>query len=96
MQDIFSLTVCALFSQALRTTILHHLGTVAFGSLIIALIRTIRAVVSYFQRKLKKTHNKVRATTYALLSAQLCCRSMSQQLLQLKEVSYLCPCPQPQ
>lgn len=45
--------------QALRTTILHHLGTVAFGSLIIAIIRTIRAVVSYFQRKLKKTHNKV-------------------------------------
>lgn len=45
--------------QALRTTIVHHLGTVAFGSLLVAIVRTIRAVVAYFQRKLKKTHNKV-------------------------------------
>jgi choline transporter-like protein 2/4/5 len=56
--------------QALGQTILHHLGTVAFGSLIVAVIRTIRAVVSYFQRKLKKTHNKL--AEYLLCCVQCC------------------------
>ena len=56
--------------QALGQTIMHHLGTVAFGSLIIAIIRTIRAVVAYFQRKLKQTHNK--AAEYLLCCMQCC------------------------
>ena len=43
----------------MRTTTLHHLGTVAHGSLIIAIIKTIRAVIAYIQRKAKKMHNKV-------------------------------------
>jgi hypothetical protein len=43
---------------------------VAFGSLIVAVIRTIRAVVSYFQRKLKKTHNKL--AEYLLCCVQCC------------------------
>ena len=38
---------------------MHHLGTVAFGSLIIAIIKTIEAVLAYIQRQAKKSHNKV-------------------------------------
>jgi hypothetical protein len=44
--------------QAIRTTIVHHLGTVAHGSLIIAIIKTIRTVIAYIQNKAKKMHNK--------------------------------------
>ena len=47
------------FKQAIRTTIRYHLGTVAFGSLIIAIIKTIRTVLAYIQRQAKKSKNKV-------------------------------------
>ena len=36
---------------AFHTTCRYHLGTVAFGSLIIALVKTARAVVAYLQVK---------------------------------------------
>jgi len=39
-------------------TIRFHLGTIAFGSLIIAIIQFIRAVLAYVQRKLKGTTNQ--------------------------------------
>ncbi|KAJ1388996.1 choline transporter-like protein, partial [Ochromonadaceae sp. CCMP2298] len=42
----------------LRTACVHHLGTAAFGSLIVAIIRTIRFVILYFQKKMKRIHNK--------------------------------------
>jgi solute carrier family 44 (choline transporter-like protein), member 2/4/5 len=54
----------------MRSTLLHHLGSAAFGSLIVAIIRTIRAVVSYFQRQMKKAHNKI--ALYALSCVQCC------------------------
>eukprot|EP01041_Mallomonas_annulata_P011121 gene11121-23243_t len=44
---------------AARTTMRYHLGTAAHGSLIIAIIKTIRAVVSYFQKKAKDSHNRI-------------------------------------
>lgn len=37
----------------------YHQGTAAFGSLVIAIIKTIRAVLAYIQRKAKKTGNKI-------------------------------------
>ncbi len=37
-----------------KTLTLYHLGTAAFGSLVIAIILTIRAIVSYISRKAKK------------------------------------------
>ena len=49
-----------MFLQAIKTTFWHHLGTVAHGSLIIAIIKTIRTVIAYIQRQAKKSKNKVR------------------------------------
>lgn len=40
-------------------TIFYHLGTVAFGSLIIAIIRFIRTIVSYIESKLKAHNNEL-------------------------------------
>lgn len=57
-----SLTVLKSVKRSFR----YHLGTAAFGALIIAIIKTIRAVVAYFQKKAKDTKNK-------LLQAVLCC-----------------------
>lgn len=55
---------------ALSTTFWNHLGTAAFGSLIIAIIQTIRAIISYFERQFKKSKNKV--MEYLLCVIQCC------------------------
>ncbi|CAN0386427.1 unnamed protein product, partial [Hapterophycus canaliculatus] len=52
--------------SSIRTSLFYHSGTAAFGSLIIAIIKTIRAIVAYIQKKTKDTHNKI-------LQAVLCC-----------------------
>lgn len=44
---------------AVKTTLFYHIGTAAFGSLIIAIIKTIRTVVAYIQRKAAKSNNKI-------------------------------------
>jgi len=49
-----------------RAVIIHHLGTAAHGSLIIAIIKTIRAVIAYIQKKAKDSKNK-------LLEYIMCC-----------------------
>ena len=38
----------------MKSVILHHLGTAAHGSLIIAIIQTIRAIMAYIQVNLHK------------------------------------------
>lgn len=43
----------------------YHLGTVAFGSLIIAIIKTIRAVLAYIQRQVRLVLNML--TTAVIL-----------------------------
>lgn len=57
-------------SWAIKTTFWNHLGTVAFGSLVIAIIQTIRAVISYFEKQAKKSKNKV--VEYLLCMIQCC------------------------
>ncbi len=60
-------------SQALRNTSYYHLGTAAFGSLIIAIIKTIRAVIAYIQRKAKKSKNKVLEYLMCVLQCFMWC-----------------------
>jgi choline transporter-like protein 2/4/5 len=58
---------------AIMTTGRYHTGTAAFGSLIIAIIKTIRAFIAHLQKnaaKLSKRGGKVAAT---IASAILCC-----------------------
>lgn len=44
-------------SKAIFQTVFYHLGTLAFGSLILAICRMIRLVLEYLERKLKKMDN---------------------------------------
>jgi len=53
------------FFEAAKKAMWYHLGTAAFGSLLIAIIKTIRAVIAYLQKKAAKSKN-------ALLKAVLC------------------------
>ncbi|CAM9409984.1 unnamed protein product [Scytosiphon promiscuus] len=56
------------FWKSLKEGLRFHTGTAAFGSLIIAIIKTIRAVLTYVQKKLQSSGNKV-------AQAALCCLS---------------------
>ncbi|ERL89403.1 hypothetical protein D910_06771 [Dendroctonus ponderosae] len=53
-------------TAAIYRTIRYHLGTLAFGSLIIAICRMIRVMLEYVDKKLKKYDN-------AFTRAILCC-----------------------
>lgn len=44
---------------AMRTTVFYHMGTAAFGSLLIAIIKTIRAIIAYLQKQAQQQKNKV-------------------------------------
>lgn len=61
------------FYQASRITLFYHLGTAAFGSLIIAILRTIQSILTYIQRKAKKSGNKVLVFIIAVLKCCLWC-----------------------
>ena len=53
-----------------KTAMFKHLGTVAYGSLVIAIIKTIRAVLAYLQKKARKSGNKI--LQYILCILQCC------------------------
>ena len=57
----------------MKTTIRYHLGTAAHGSLIIAIIKTIRAVVAYMQKKAKKSGNRIAQLFFCCVQCCLWC-----------------------
>uniref|UniRef100_A0A7S4TAG2 Choline transporter-like protein n=2 Tax=Ditylum brightwellii TaxID=49249 RepID=A0A7S4TAG2_9STRA len=59
------------FFKALILTLMYHLGTAAFGSLIIAIIKTIRAMFAYIQRKLSSKPGS--KTVQIILRVIQCC-----------------------
>lgn len=66
-------------ARALRVLILHHIGSVAVGSFLIALICTVRVIVLYLQKKLKGSENK--ALKYILACLQ-CCLGCLQKIME--------------
>jgi hypothetical protein len=70
-EKISSLTVL----WSLRIALVYHLGTAAFGSLIIAIIQTVRAIILYFQKTSKKDgiHGKILKYALCILQCFLWC-----------------------
>lgn len=58
---------------AFNATFFYHMGSVAFGSLIIAIIKTIRAVLMYIQRQAKKSKNKILEYLACILGCIMWC-----------------------
>lgn len=44
--------------QSVKRTLVYHLGTIAFGSFLIALIQFVRAILAYLDKKSKSLQNK--------------------------------------
>jgi hypothetical protein len=63
----------ATVTWAAKSLFWYHLGTAAFGSLVIAIILTIRAIISYIQRKAKKSGNKILEYVMCILQCCMWC-----------------------
>jgi len=59
--------------RAVFYTIAYHLGTVAFGSLVIAVIRMIRLVLDYVEKKCRKLNNEIGRCVLCFCKACLWC-----------------------
>jgi len=64
-----NLTVLSSIHKAFR----YHMGSAAFGSLIIAIIKTIRAVIMYLQSKAAKSGNKIAQMVLCCLQCCMWC-----------------------
>jgi hypothetical protein len=65
----------------------YHLGTAAFGSLILAIIKTIRSILAYLQRKAKKSGNKI--AQYVLCVLQCCMWCLEKCMRFLNKNAYI-------
>lgn len=63
----------ATFFKAVALVSINHLGTAAFGSLIIAIVKTIRAVLTYIQKKAVKSKLRVAVVILSVLKCLLWC-----------------------
>ena len=51
--------------SALHRTLRYYLGSVAFGSLLIALLQFVRSIFMYIERRLKKVRRRCNSPTIA-------------------------------
>jgi hypothetical protein len=58
---------------AFQTAGIYHAGTAAFGSLVIAIIKTIRAIIAYIQKKAKDSKNVVLVYIMCILGCCMWC-----------------------
>ena len=61
------------FIKSVGLVSLYHLGTAAFGSLIIAVIKTIRTVLTYIQKKASKSKSRLATVLLTVLKCMLWC-----------------------
>ncbi|GMH74283.1 hypothetical protein TrST_g7085 [Triparma strigata] len=61
------------FFTTMKRAMWYHLGTAAFGSLIIAIIKTIRAVIAYLQNQAKKSKNKALQMALCAIQCYMWC-----------------------
>ena len=64
---------CILFT-ALKDTMIYHLGSVAFGSLIIAIVKLIRYLITYVEKKLQKAAGNNPVTKGIITFVACCCK----------------------
>jgi len=59
--------------SSMTTSIWYHTGTAAFGSLIIAIIKTIRAFLAYLQKKADEMNNGIAKAILCCCQCCMCC-----------------------
>lgn len=64
---------CILFT-AFKDTMIYHLGTVAFGSLLIAIVKVIRYLITQVEKRLKKAAGANPLTRGIITFVSCCCK----------------------
>jgi len=75
------------FFTAMKKAMWYHMGTGAFGSLIIAIIKTIRVVIAYLQHKFKNSKNQ--AIKIVLCAIQCCMWCLEKCMKFLNKNAYI-------
>jgi hypothetical protein len=60
-------------SASVKRTLCHHLGTIAFGAFIIAVIQFVRAILTYIELKTRKRQNFAVRCAFACVACCLRC-----------------------
>ena len=61
------------FFTSMKRAMFYHLGTAAFGSLVIAIIKTIRVIIAYIQNKTKKSKSEVLKAILCAIQCYMWC-----------------------
>jgi len=72
---------------AMRTTFFCHMGTAAFGSLTIAIVKTIRAIIAYLQKQAQQQKNKL--MEYVMCVCQCCMWCLEKCMKFLNKNAYI-------
>jgi len=67
--------------QSIKDSMYYHTGTAAFGSLIIAIIKMIRAAIAYAQKKAKQSGSKVAQAVLCALQCYMWCMEKCMKFL---------------
>jgi choline transporter-like protein 2/4/5 len=67
--------------QSIKDSMWYHTGTAAFGSLLIAIIKMIRAAISYAQKKAKESGSKVAQMVLCALQCYMWCMEKCMKFL---------------
>ena len=67
------------FLKAISMASFYHTGTAAFGSMIIALVKTVRAVILYFERQARRTSDN--SVAKAVFKCLRCCLCMAEKCI---------------
>ena len=67
--------------SSIRATFRYHTGTAAFGSLIIAIIKLVRAMIAYAQKKAKASGNKIAQAVLCMLQCYMWCMEKCMKFL---------------
>mmetsp|Transcript_2688 Transcript_2688/g.6454 ORF Transcript_2688/g.6454 Transcript_2688/m.6454 type:complete len:723 (-) Transcript_2688:450-2618(-) len=77
------------FFHAVKYTIRYHLGTIAFGSLVLAILDTVRLIVQYIKEKYNDSGVKSRLGTFILVCCQCCLWCLKQFLVYVNKNAYI-------
>jgi len=63
-----------IFFRAFKDTTVYHLGTLAFGSLLIAIVKLIRFLITQVEKRLKKAAGNNPVTKCIITFVSCCCK----------------------
>ena len=79
-RDKSTISSATVFSS-IKDTFYYHTGTAAFGSLLIAIIKMIRAAIAYAQKKAKQSGNKAAQAILCALQCYMWCMEKCMKFL---------------